>query len=432
MRLPSRSPSSSAELVYLSAIAINQLIQGLPSGTNYFIGIVLIVMMSGRLAQSKGSLARAAWPLVTHIKWGWHRAERAMERGQLCLDNLIEQAYDWSLTHLDVQPMQLGPLQRAILAADTTTVARLRSQDRNTNVWGKGYSHHAGHAVRANVVAALVSVVRVRSTTVGLLRSLRFGPSSEATISTLFNELPPRLGCCLIIVDAGIAIKERFAAATKERALAGRLRKNSCLRCSPPPPTGKRGRPRLHGERLHPGRACPEVDADEEMWIGSVQLRRWRDLHYQGYHQTRLDVLRVDDPAYGAPLLVATTAWELSTLELFQVYPHRWPVEVLFYVGQDSCATEMPRAWADSSVARRIGLGLLVASLLKAISAMGEGLALGPWDRKPKPTAGRLAYHLNSHIVNFMEVALRGVKPRTYRKNLGAPQARDWRWDEAA
>ena len=101
-------------------------------------------------------------------------------------------------------------------------------------------------------------------------------------------------------------------------------------------------------------------------------------------------------------------------------------------MGQDSCATEMPRAWADQAVVRRIGLGLLVGSLLKAIAAMGEGLALGPWDKKPSPTAGRLAYHLDLHLVNFVGVALRGVKVRTYRKNLGAPQARDWHWDDAA
>ena len=107
--------------------------------------------------QNKGSLARAACPLVTHLEWGWHRVERAMQRGHLCLDNLIEQAYEWSLQHLDVEPLRLGPLQRDVLAADTSTVARLRSQHRTSGVWGKGYSHQAGRAVRANLVAALVS-----------------------------------------------------------------------------------------------------------------------------------------------------------------------------------------------------------------------------------------------------------------------------------
>ena len=47
----------------------------------YFIGVVLLTMMTGRLVQCKGSLARAALPFVLHLKWGWHRVERAMKRG---------------------------------------------------------------------------------------------------------------------------------------------------------------------------------------------------------------------------------------------------------------------------------------------------------------------------------------------------------------
>jgi hypothetical protein len=153
---------------------------------------------------------------------------------------------------------------------------------------------------------------------------------------------------------------------------------------------------------------------------------------YEGYHQSIIDVLRVDDPAYKEPLLVGTTARELSTGDLSQAYPHRWPVEVLFYVGQDSTATEMPRAWTNNAVTRRIGLGLLAGSLLKAIAAMADGIAMGPWDRNPQPTAGRLANYLDSHIINFAELALQGVEPRNYRKNPQGAQARDLEWKEAA
>jgi hypothetical protein len=428
----SSSPLSSAHLVYLSAMVINQLIQPLPSGTAYCIGIVLIVMMSGRLVQSKGSLARAVLPLVIHLKWGWHRVLRAMERGAWSLDVMIDNAYSWSLDNLEVETVKLGPLKRELLAADTSTIARLRSKTRDSGIWGKGYCHLAGRAVRANLVAALVSVVMIRRTRLGLLRRVCFSSSPEGAIELVFGQLPD--GPCLIIADAGIATKEQFAAATAEHALAGRLRKNCKLRTAPPPPTGKAGRPRRHGEVLHPGRACPEVIADEELHLpeGEIKLRRWCSLHYEGFHDTVLDVLRVDDPAYKKPLLVATTARELSILELYQAYPHRWPVEVLFFVAQDSAATEMPRAWSDQAVQRRIGLGLLAGSLLKAIAAMGEGLAIGPWDRKPQPTAGRLANYLDIQLMDFASLALRGVKPRNYRKNPKAAQAQDSQWKQAA
>ncbi len=428
-------PLSSAELVYLSGMVINQLIQPLPSGTAYCVGIVLIVMMSGRLVQSKGSLARAVLPLVIHLKWGWHRVLRAMERGAWSLDAMIDDAYSWSMSNLEVETVKLGPLQRELIAADTSTIARLRSKLRDSSIWGKGYCHLAGRAVRANLVAALVSVVMIRGIKLGLLRRVCFSSSPEGAVELLFGQLPVK-DPCLIVVDAGIATKEQFAGATPEQALAGRLRKNCKLRGAPPPPTGKAGRPRLHSQVLHPGRACPEVIADEELCLcaeqGEIKLRRWRNFHYEGFHDTILDVLRVDDPAYKEPLLVATTARELSILELYQAYPHRWPIEVLFYVGQDSAATEMPRAWSDQAVKRRIGLGLLVGSLLKAIAAMGEGLAIGPWDRKPQPTAGRLANHLDIQLVDFASLALQGVNPRNYRKNPRAAQAQDLQWKQAA
>ncbi len=117
MRKPTLVPTdATANPVYLTAAAISSLIQSLPSGTAYCIGIVLIVMMTGRLMQHKGSLARAVLPHVIHLRWGWHRVERAMERGQFLLDGLFDRAYEWCLTHLDVEPVRLGCQQREVTA----------------------------------------------------------------------------------------------------------------------------------------------------------------------------------------------------------------------------------------------------------------------------------------------------------------------------
>ena len=153
---------ATAHAVYLTGAAINSLIQALPSGTAYCIGIVLIVMMTGRLMQHKGSLARAVLPLVIHLKWGWHRVERAMERGKFLLDGLFDRAYEWCLTHLDVEPVRLGRHQREVTAIDSSTIARLRCQVGRAALLGKGYCPRAGRAVRANSVAAGVSVVLIR------------------------------------------------------------------------------------------------------------------------------------------------------------------------------------------------------------------------------------------------------------------------------
>ena len=419
--------------VYLTAAAINSLIQTLPSGTGYGIGLVLIVMMRGRLMHHKGSLARAALPLVLELRWGWHRVERAMERGKFLLDGLFDWASEWCLTHLEVEPVRLGCPGREVIALDSSTIARLRCQVGKAALLGKGYCHRAG---RANIIATAVSIVLIRGVRLGWVRRVRFGASCEAAVSQLFADLPKSVAARLIVGDAGIATKEQFAAATAHEALLGRLRRNCKLRCAPPPPNGKRGRNSIHGPVLHPGRSLPEVAPDEDLTFpseaGSVRLRRWHQVHWEGYHQTPVDVLRAADPSYKEPGLVGTTAGELTTEELWQAYPHRWPVETLFYIGAETTATEKPRAWTEQAVERRIGLGLLSGSLLKAIAAMSEGLAMGPWDRKPQPSAGRLANHLEIHIENLSALALEGVQARNYRKNPEAAQAPDLQLKKAA
>ena len=284
---------------------------------------------------------------------------------------------------------------------------------------GKGFCHRAGRAVRANIVAAATSIVMIGGVRVGLVRRTRFGARCEDAVETLFHALPPSQSKRLIIVDAGMATHQRFAAATDQDALLGRLRITSTLRCAPPPPSGTRGHPPWHGPVVHPGARVPEVEPAEEFVMpgdmGDIRVRRWNALHFAKARHTLLDVLRIDDPAYQRPLVVGTTARELTTEEFLRAYPQRWPVETNFFVAQDTTAMEMPRAWTEMALERRISLSLLTGSLLQAIAAATGPLAMGPWDRQPMPSAGRLANYLESHAANFSALALQGVEPRNYR-----------------
>ena len=47
---------------------------------------------------------------------------------------------------------------------------------------------------------------------------------------------------------------------------------------------------------------------------------------------------------------------------------------------------------------------------------------MGPWDRKPQPTAGRLSHYLNLRVHHFLPVALKNVEPRNYRKIQNPPK----------
>jgi hypothetical protein len=419
-KLTTPSLHLAAQPVYLVASAVNNLIRSLPAGTAYFIGIVLITMMTGQLIHHQGSLARASLPYVVHLRWGWHRVERAMARGQFSLDALFDRALAWCLAHLPVEPVVIGCERRQMQAIDSSTIARLRA-GAGLALAGKAYCHRARRAVRANIVGVWTSVVLVRGSRLGLVRRTRFGATCEQAVGRLFADLPASPEKRLFAVDAGIATQEQFVAATDQDALVGRLRRNVKLRrAAPPRKLRRRGRPRRHGPVLHPGgkhpEGRPEEDFTQTLEGRQVRLRRWRNLHFESAPGTVIEVVRVDDPAYPRPLLIATTARELSTEEIRQAYGHRWPVETNFYVAQGTCAMEKPRAWTEQSVSRRISLALLTGAVLKAIAAACEPLRMGPWDRRAVGSAGRLANHLDIHASNFAALALEGVAPRNYRK----------------
>jgi len=136
--------------------------------------------------------------------------------------------------------------------------------------------------------------------------------------------------------------------------------------------------------------------------------------------------------AYDEPLVVGTTARELHMEEFLSGYQHRWPVETNFFVAQDTAAMEMPRAWTETALARRISVALIAGSLLKAIAAVCAPQAIGPWDRKPVRSGGRLAHYLDLHAKRFVALALDGVEPRNYRKNPKGSQIEELEEREAA
>jgi len=67
-QLSSSNSTLKANPVEMTAASVNYLVKKLPSGTAYCIAMVLIVMMTGRLVESKGSLARAVLPFGGGVK----------------------------------------------------------------------------------------------------------------------------------------------------------------------------------------------------------------------------------------------------------------------------------------------------------------------------------------------------------------------------
>ncbi len=336
--------------VYLAASAITNLGRVLPAGTAYCIGIVLLTMFTGQLVHHQGSLARAALPYVVHLRWGWHRVERARERGQVSLDALFDRALTWCCKCVPVEPVRLGSERRAVPALDSATVVRRRANKKRGALLGKGDCPRAQRAVPATLVAALTTVVRIRGLRGGVVRRPRFGATCPEAVAQVFADRPESPEKRLCSGEAGLATIEQFRAAPEREARVGRVRKNVTLRRAPAPKRpGKRGRPARQGPVLHPGAQRPEGRPDEDLTLRredrEVRVRRWRHLHCRETPRTLMDVVRVDDPAYQRPLLIGTTARELPTDEIRSASAHRWSLETNFYVAQGTWAMERPRAW---------------------------------------------------------------------------------------
>src|SRR2546430_7102522 len=121
---------------------------------------------------------------------------------------MFDRASDWCLAHLPLEPVRLGREHRQVNAIDSSTIARLRAGKRLA-LAGKGYCHRAGRAIRANIVAALTTVVMIEGVRVGLVRRTRFGASCEEAVARVFAGLPPPPGQRLPAGDARVSTPEQ-------------------------------------------------------------------------------------------------------------------------------------------------------------------------------------------------------------------------------
>ncbi len=112
-----------------------------------------------------------------------------MERGKVPLDKLFDRAFRWCVSNLPVEPVVLGEKQREVLAVDSSTIARWRAKA-GMELLGKGFHHRAGKAIKANIIAAVTTVVFNSVVRVGLVRRVRFGDSCEAAVAKVFQDLP--------------------------------------------------------------------------------------------------------------------------------------------------------------------------------------------------------------------------------------------------
>ena len=120
--------------------------------------------------------------------------------------------------------------------------------------------------------------------------------------------------------------------------IVARLRSDRVLYHAPPPPSGKRGRPKVHGERFafkEPdtwGEPTEAIELEDEHF-GKVWLERWQDFHEKKGSDVPYDVVRAsihlerDKPppalwlAWLAPPSIRITSYNVCYTKLLRKPP---------------------------------------------------------------------------------------------------------------
>lgn len=141
--------------------------------------------------------------------------------------------------------------------------------------------------------------------------------------------------------------------------VVARLRCDWVLYGPPPPPTGKRGRPKKHGERFafeEPetwGQPAEVQELQDPYW-GQVRLERWQGLHEKKGADVPYDVVRAcvhlvrDQPpaalwlTWLAPTPILTTI-PITVVTLWRAYVSRWPIEPGIHFRKETLGWTLPR-----------------------------------------------------------------------------------------
>ena len=179
------------------------------------------------------------------------------------------------------------------------------------------------------------------------------------------------------------------------------MAKNAAFRRAAPPPYGGRGRPPTRGAvvrplpRAHRGHAIPATPPDRvETWHEDGRLLRaevWADLVRPdaGADSPIFAAVAIHDPRHREPLLLATPL-ALPARAVRDLYRDRWPVEQLPLAAKQLLGAARQFVHAPETCQRLPELALLAGAVLSYVAATSPAVPTGFWDRRPRPTPGRL------------------------------------------
>jgi hypothetical protein len=386
-------------VVYRTLTLLCAVVTPLPIGTNRGLLDLLWMLLSGRLLAARGAL----FPALSDLGWPAARVRRAwaaLGQGAWTVDRLltawaalvVEEGRWQPHTHDGYQPV----------AVDLTGFWRPRLRDCPT----RHYHGAAGKALPAIPVGVIARIGSVGTQRLGLplalVRADAADPRPAAQTQALLTAAVARAEITdLLVVDRGFGVAALQAA--QATRFVARLPQNGTARRATPPRYLGRGRPPTRGVLIRPlartyrGRtiAATPPDAVTTWNEDGTELRAetWTDLVLPAADADAdapvFQVIAVHDPRHPAPLLLASSV-ALSPRAARDLYADRWPVEQLPLAAKQLLGAERAFVSAPEICQRLPEVALVAGAILSYLAATTLAPATGFWDRRPRPTAGRL------------------------------------------
>jgi hypothetical protein len=377
---------------------LNELLVGLPIGTNLAMMHVFWALLSGQLLPSRGALFPALKAIGLEDE-AVRRAWTAISKGVWQTAQLIEL---WR-RHVEGLPAWKRHEYEGYkpVVADVTAFWRPTLK----NCPSQHYHPAAGRAMPAVIFGVVGQVGEINGQRIALPQAFERVHPTDSSETRLWRMILQNINKTLapdeiVVVDAGVKVRDLQKAGVKQYVV--RLANNFTARRNVPAEYCGAGRPPVYGELVRPlarrykGKSLPATTPDEtHSWVEdgrSMRAEIWHNLVLPdcapNAHNPIFDVYAIYDPSFDTPWLLATSV-VLKPISVRNIYKDRWPVEQIPLSAKQMIGSHRQFVHAEETIQRLPELALLAGSILSFLAATLPATPTGFWDRKPKRTPGR-------------------------------------------
>ena len=371
---------------------LEQVVKGLPMGTNLALVQFLWAIITGSFLNSRGAI----FPALQSCGFDQaesYRAWQAMADGSWTIGHLVK---NWRAYVFDQGQWQANRYEGyRPKAVDTTVFWRPRLEG-----WkGKFFHGIAGRALKGVGFGLVVEVGQVDGQRIPLVAAIIPADAKTESQAVFKKEVIGYANQSLaddevMVHDAGATVADMQEQKVPRFVL--RLATNVTARRNQLP-NNPRGRRAKYGQIVRPlprqykGKTTPATLPDVETTITYQE----RTIRAQGWHNLVRRDQEVDeanelfsiwvffDPLYKTPLIVGTNV-SLQPESVFLFYHDRWPVEEVPLVAKQTLGLHRHFVWALLSIIRLPALALLAANILTYLATVLPPMPTGFWDRRPQ------------------------------------------------